>query len=46
MDLASIYYLGVTVLLFSVFLAIVLATLSPRRKARGEEPKYRMMEEE
>jgi cbb3-type cytochrome oxidase subunit 3 len=46
MDLASIYYLGVTILLFLVFAAIVARTYSKKHKARGEEPKYRMMNDD
>jgi cbb3-type cytochrome oxidase subunit 3 len=46
MDVASIYYLGITILLFLVFLAIVVYTYSGDRKARGEEAKYRMMDED
>ena len=46
MDIASAYYLGVTVLLFIVFTAIVARTFSKKHQARGEEPKYRMMEDE
>ena len=46
MDMASIYYLGVTILLFVIFAAIVARTYSRRRREKGEAPKYRMMEEE
>ena len=46
MDMASAYYLGVTVLLLVVFAAIVARTCSRRRREKGEAPKYRMMEEE
>ena len=46
MDLASIYYLGVTILLFLIFAAIVARTYSKKHKARGEEPKYRMMDDD
>ncbi|MCM0082355.1 cbb3-type cytochrome c oxidase subunit 3 [Geomonas sp. Red32] len=46
MDLSGIVYLGFTVLLFLVFAAIVARTYSPGRKERGEEPKYRMMDED
>lgn len=46
MDPASVYYLGVTILLFLVFAAIVVRTLSGKRKASGEAAKYRMMEDE
>ena len=46
MDIASAYYLGVTILLFTVFAVIVARTFSKKHKARGEAPKYRMMEDE
>lgn len=46
MTAASACYLGFTVLLWIVFVAIVLRTYNPRRKANGEEPKYRMMEKD
>lgn len=46
MDLASIYYLGMTVLMFLVFAALVARTCSRKRKERGEAPKYRMMNED
>jgi hypothetical protein len=46
MDLASIYYLGVTLLMFLVFAALVTRTCSRKRRERGEAPKYRMMEED
>ena len=46
MDMASVYYLGVTVLMVVVFAAIVARTCSGRRREKGEAPKYRMMEEE
>jgi hypothetical protein len=43
MDQASCYYLGVTLLLFLAFAAIVVRTLSAKQKVKGEEAKYRMM---
>lgn len=46
MDIASVYYLGVTILLFVIFAAIVARTYSAKRKESGERPKYRMMDEE
>ena len=46
MDIASVYYLGVTILMFLVFLAIVVRTYSAKRKVQGEEAKYRMMEDD
>jgi len=46
MDLASACYLGFTILLFLLFAAIVARTLSPKRRAKGEQAKYRMMDDE
>ncbi|WP_224958303.1 cbb3-type cytochrome c oxidase subunit 3 [Geomonas subterranea] len=46
MDSASIYYLGVTLLLFLAFAAIVARTYSRKHKAKGEEPKFRMMDDD
>ncbi|HYS42451.1 MAG TPA: cbb3-type cytochrome c oxidase subunit 3 [Geobacteraceae bacterium] len=46
MDMASVYYLGVTVLLLVVFAAIVARTCNRRRREKGEAPKYRMLEED
>ena len=46
MDMASVYYLGVTILLCAVFASIVARTCSRRRREKGEAPKYRMMEED
>jgi hypothetical protein len=46
MDMASVYYLGVTILLCAVFAVIVAKTLSRKRKKKGEEPKYRMMDDD
>ena len=46
MDVASIYYLGVTIVLFLVFAAIVARTYGKKHKERGEQPKYRMMDDE
>lgn len=46
MDTASMYYLGVTFLLFAVFAAIVVRTCSRKRKETAEAPKYRMMDED
>jgi hypothetical protein len=43
MDLASVYYLGVTLLMFLVFAAIVARTCSRKRRESGEAPKYRML---
>jgi hypothetical protein len=46
MDLASIYYLGVTFFLFLLFAAIVARTCGKKRRERGEAPKYRMMDDD
>jgi ABC-type phosphate transport system permease subunit len=46
MDLASVYYLGITLLMFLVFVAIVARTCSRKRKEPGEAPKYRMMDDD
>jgi len=46
MDLASIYYLGVTILMFVIFAAIVARTYNRKRKVREEAPKFRMMDED
>jgi len=44
MDMASIYYLGVTFFLFLLFAAIVARTCSKKRREQGEAPKHRMMD--
>ncbi|GFO67112.1 hypothetical protein GMLC_06910 [Geomonas limicola] len=46
MDLASIYYLGVTLGLFGIFAAIVVRTCRKSARERGEAPKFRMMDED
>jgi hypothetical protein len=46
MDLASIYYLGTTLLMFVVFAVIVVRTYNRKRREQGESPKYRMMEDD
>ncbi|GFO65139.1 cbb3-type cytochrome c oxidase subunit 3 [Geomonas paludis] len=46
MDSASIYYLGVTLILFLAFAAIVARTYSKRHRDKGEEPKFRMMDDD
>jgi hypothetical protein len=46
MDLASVYYLGVTLVLFALFATIVVRTMSRKRKERCESPKYQMMDED
>lgn len=43
MVLASIYYLGITLLLFAVFIWIAARTYSKKNRERGELPKYRML---
>jgi len=42
----SVYYLGVTLLLFVVFAAIVARTCKRSEKERLEAPKYRMMDDD
>ena len=46
MDLASVYYLGTTLLMFAVFACIVARTYRSQEKERGEAAKYRMMDDE
>lgn len=46
MDFASLYCLGVPLLLFLILLAIGLRTYHPSRKDKVEEPKYRMMQDD
>jgi positive regulator of sigma E activity len=46
MGLASVYYLGVTVLMFVIFAVIVARTYNRKKKDKGEAPKYRMMDED
>ncbi|KAF0216322.1 MAG: hypothetical protein FD174_3776 [Geobacteraceae bacterium] len=46
MDVASIYYLGVTFLLFALFAVIVGRTYNRRDREKKEAPKYRMMDED
>ena len=46
MELASVYYLGVTILLFLIFAAIVARTYSRKYRKKGEAPKFRMMDED
>ena len=46
MDTASIYYLGVTLILFIVFAAIVARTYRKSHRVKGEEPKFRMMDDD
>ncbi len=46
MELASVYYLGVTFLMFIIFVVIVARTYSKKERLRGESPKFRMMDDE
>ena len=46
MDSASVYYLGVTFLMFVIFVGIVARTYSKKQRIVGENPKFRMMEED
>ena len=46
MDLASIFYLGVTLGLFVIFVLIVIRTYSKKRKEQGEIAKYRMLNDD
>lgn len=46
MDLASVYYLGVTFIMFAVFVAIVARTYRSKDRQRGESPKYRMLDDD
>lgn len=46
MDWGSIVYLGVTVVMFAIFLVIVIRTYSKKRKDIGESPKYRMLDDD
>ncbi len=46
MVMASVYYLGTTILMFLVFAAIVARTCGRKRKSKGEAPKYRMMDDD
>jgi 3-deoxy-D-manno-octulosonic-acid transferase len=46
MDLASVYYLGTTALFLVIFAAIVVRTLSKKECVRGEQAKFRMMDDE
>ena len=46
MDWASVFYLGVTIVLFVVFAVIVFHTYSRKRKDEMEDPKHRMLEED
>jgi hypothetical protein len=46
MNLASIFYLGSTVLMLAVFILIVVRTYRSSERQRGEAPKYRMMDDD
>ena len=46
MDLASIFYLGVTFGLFVIFVLIVIRTYSKKLKEQGEIAKYRMLDDD
>ncbi len=46
MDLASFFYLGVTIFLFVIFALIVIRTYSKKRKSEGEIAKYRMLDDD
>jgi cbb3-type cytochrome oxidase subunit 3 len=46
MDLASLFYLGVTFGLFVIFVLIVVRTYSKKRKKKGEIAKYRMLDDD
>lgn len=43
---ASVYYLGVTILLFVIFAVIVARTYNRKRKDQVESPKYRMLDDD
>ena len=46
MNLASVFYLGTTVLMFAVFVVIVARTYRSKERDKGEAPKYRMMDDD
>jgi hypothetical protein len=46
MDLASVFYLGSTVLMLAVFLFIIVRTYRGANRQRGEAPKFRMMDDD
>ena len=46
MELASVYFLGVTLLMFVVFAVIVVRTCSKKQRIQGEAPKYKMLDED
>lgn len=46
MDLASIIYLGVTFVLFVIFLLIVIRTYSKKNKDKAEAAKYNMLDDD
>ena len=46
MNLASVFYLGSTLLMFAVFVIIVARTYRKKDQQRGEAPKYRMLDDD
>ena len=46
MDWGSILYLGVTIGMFAIFMAIVLRTYKKSHKDEKEAPKFRMLDDE
>jgi len=46
MNLAGIFYLGVTIGLFVIFAVIVVRTYNSKKKDQYEAPKYRMLEDD
>ncbi len=46
MSWKGLIYVGVTVVFFLIFAAIVLHTYSKNRKKEGESAKYRMMDDD
>jgi hypothetical protein len=46
MDIASLFYLGVTIGLFAIFVVLVLRTYNRKRRQEMEDPKHRMLDED
>ncbi len=46
MVLASVYYLGTTLIMFALFVLIVVRTYSRKNREQGENPKFRMMDDD
>lgn len=46
MDWGSIFYLGTTIGLFTIFVVIVARTYRRSKKDEKEAPKYRMLDDE